>query len=139
MRNSSISNSDLKKKLKSAALFCVTLLAVYALVVFTLSGIVILDLSLLQIVTGNYARVGDIRGSLQRFREIEGARDVDILFLGSSHSYASFDPRVFSESALSSFNMGSASQSPLNTYSLLKRYYERLNPKVVVYEVYFPL
>ncbi|AKP69246.1 hypothetical protein CG08_0957 [Riemerella anatipestifer] len=60
----------------------------------------------------------------------------DILFLGSSHAYRGFDTRVFSKNGISSFNLGSSSQSPINTQVLLKQYLDRIKPKMIVYEVY---
>ncbi len=44
----------------------------------------------------------------------------DILFLGSSHCFQSFDPRLFEKAGWKSFNLGSRSQTPLNSYYLLK-------------------
>jgi hypothetical protein len=73
-----------------------------------------------------------------RTREIPAHADVDILFLGSSHAYRGFDPRLFSSRGLRTFNLGSSSQSPLQTRLLVDRYLEHLNPKLVVMEV-FPL
>ena len=75
--------------------------------------------------------------TLIRFREIKEYRDIDILFLGSSHTYRSFDPRFFSERGFTTFNMGSTAQSPLNSYFLLRPEIERLNPKLVVFEVFY--
>jgi len=35
--------------------------------------------------------------------------------------------------------MGSTAQSPLNTYYLLEKYFEKLNPKIVILETYFTM
>lgn len=59
---------------------------------------------------------------------------VDILFLGSSHAYRGFDPRNFKN--LSTFNLGSSQQTPIQTKLLLERYLDSINPKLVIYEVY---
>jgi hypothetical protein len=75
--------------------------------------------------------------SLVRFREIEEFADVDIVFVGSSHCYRAFDPRIFESEGLSVFNMGSTSQTPLNSYFLLRRHLERLDPDLLVVEVYW--
>ncbi|MBI0399333.1 hypothetical protein [Cyclobacterium marinum] len=71
-----------------------------------------------------------------RVSEIKNFKDVDILFLGSSHTYRGFDPRIFSEYGYKSFNLGSSAQSHIQTKVLFDRYFETLNPKVVIYEVY---
>lgn len=70
-----------------------------------------------------------------RVKETQKIKNPDILFLGSSHSYRGFDPRVFSEYGYKTFNLGSSSQSPINTQVLLKQYLEEINPKFVVYEI----
>jgi hypothetical protein len=71
-----------------------------------------------------------------RIKNIADYRDVDILFLGSSHTYSSFDPRFFKQYGLTTFNLGSTAQSPMQTQLLLKRYLDDLNPKLIVYDVY---
>lgn len=73
--------------------------------------------------------------SLLRFRDIYNYKDLDILFVGSSHCYRSFDTRVFARKGLAAFNMGSTSQTPLNSYFLLERYLDFIKPKLVVLEV----
>lgn len=71
-----------------------------------------------------------------RMKEVKKVRDVDILFLGSSHTYRGFDTRIFKKHGYSCFNLGSSSQTPIETRILLKRYLDRLNPKLIIYEVY---
>lgn len=56
---------------------------------------------------------------------------VDVLFLGSSHAYRGFDPRNFP--GLRCFNLGSVSQTPVQTNMLLDRYLDQLHPRFVVY------
>lgn len=71
-----------------------------------------------------------------RLAEASTVSDVDLLFLGSSHAYRGFDPRIFAEQGYRSFNLGSSSQTPKQTEILLDRYLAQLNPKLVLYEVY---
>lgn len=71
-----------------------------------------------------------------RMQEAAKTRDVDILFLGSSHTYRGFDPRLFTLSGIKTFNLGSSSQTPVHTRALLLRYLEWLNPEMVIWEVY---
>lgn len=71
-----------------------------------------------------------------RLEEVKSTKNVDLLFLGSSHTYRGFDNRIFSDAGYSSFNLGSSAQSHLQTQVLLKRYLQQLNPKLVIYEVY---
>lgn len=71
-----------------------------------------------------------------RAREAENIKNPDILFLGSSHAYRGFDTRVFAKYGIKAFNLGSSSQSPINTQVFLKQYLDKIQPKFVVYEVY---
>ncbi len=86
------------------------------------------------IIVGKPAPGGD---SMLRFGEIGGYSDLDILFTGSSHCYRSFDPRFYRDHGLKTFNMGSTSQSPINTYYLLEKHIDTLSPKLIVLEVYW--
>lgn len=71
-----------------------------------------------------------------RLKEVKNMKDVDILFLGSSHSYRGFDTRFFKDHGLTTFNLGSISQTPIQTNVLLKRYLQKLHPNTIIYEVY---
>ncbi|MDR3219553.1 MAG: hypothetical protein LBU22_11385 [Dysgonamonadaceae bacterium] len=73
--------------------------------------------------------------SYSRLQEVKNFKEVDILFLGSSRSYRGFDTRIFNQYGFYSFNLGSSSQTPLQTKVLLNRYLDRLNPKLIIYEV----
>lgn len=71
-----------------------------------------------------------------RIKNIKDVRDVDILFLGSSHAYSSFDPRIFKQHGLTMFSLGSSAQTHMQTELLLKRYLDEINPRLIIYEVY---
>ncbi|MFZ5939303.1 MAG: hypothetical protein ACOYXB_01905 [Bacteroidota bacterium] len=76
-------------------------------------------------------------GHLQtRLKEVKETSDVDILFIGSSHTYRGFDTRIFLEAGYKSFNLGSSAQTPIETLVLLKRYLKKLNPKLVILETF---
>lgn len=71
-----------------------------------------------------------------RLKEVKNHKNVDILFLGSSHTYRGFDPRIFAKQGYRTFNLGSSSQTPLQTELLLNRHLGHLKPKLIIYEVY---
>lgn len=71
-----------------------------------------------------------------RINNANTLKDIDILFLGSSHAYRGFDVRFYENLGYKSFNLGSSAQTPLQTNLLLKRYLDTLNPKHIVYDVY---
>lgn len=82
-----------------------------------------------------FFNIGNYSNSYPRLREINKFRDVDILFLGSSHAYRGFDVRVFEKHGFYTFNLGSSAQTPIQTQLLLNRYLNLLNPKLIVYAV----
>ena len=72
-----------------------------------------------------------------QLKEADTTKNIDILFLGSSHSYRGFDTRIFKEAGYRTFNLGTSSQTPLQTKLLLDTYLDDFNPKLVVYEVFY--
>ncbi len=75
--------------------------------------------------------------AFHKFREISKFKNIDILFIGSSHAVLGFDPRIFQRYGLTSFNLAVRGQGPVNSYYLLKMYYKDLRPKIVIIECYF--
>jgi hypothetical protein len=71
-----------------------------------------------------------------RMKEVKGVQNIDLLILGSSHAYRGFDTRIFQKKDIKTFNLGSMSQTPVQTKLLVERYISQLNPKMVIYEVY---
>jgi hypothetical protein len=74
--------------------------------------------------------------NFSRLSEVKSYGDIDVLFLGSSHAYRGFDTRLFLENGYKSFNLGSSAQTPVQTKLLVDRYLEKLNPEMVIYEVF---
>jgi len=140
MPNSFTSSSDATRLIRRLALFAGGLALLYAVALGVLAAIpapgdATERYSLYQFVARDVTLPGGYGYTLTRYREIEQHHDIDLLFLGSSRCYYSFSPQVFQRLGLSSFNMGSPSQTPLNSYYLLKRFYDRLNPKLVIFEI----
>lgn len=62
---------------------------------------------------------------------------IDLLFVGSSHSYCTFNSRLFDHYLkCNSLNLGTDAQSLPITYSAILEILKRQNPKVIVIEVY---
>ena len=62
---------------------------------------------------------------------------IDLLFVGSSHSYCTFNPRLFDHYLkCNSLNLGTDSQSFSITYSAILEMLKRQKPRVIVIEVY---
>lgn len=63
---------------------------------------------------------------------------LDMVFIGSSHSYCTFDPEIFDSTlGTSSFQMGTPLQHADTTYYSLQEIYRTQTPKVVVMELYW--
>jgi len=74
--------------------------------------------------------------SVLRFQEAENFGKVDVLFLGSSHCYRTFDTAWYADQGIRAFNLGSTAQAPLISYHLAPHYLKKLDPDLVVLEVY---
>ncbi len=124
----------MKLFIKKAALFIFFNIIMYSclLVIF---GKFIPDRYQRNLITENKQR-GDFL--YNRINDIKNYRNVDILFIGSSHAYRGFDVRIFAQYGYNCFNLGSTGQTPVQSEMLLKSYLKALNPKIVVLEV-FPL
>ena len=89
------------------------------------------------LITKNLAKKEMIPGFMEnRLTDLNATEKVDILFLGSSHAYRGFDTRLFKKAGFTTFNLGSSNQTPIQTDLLLKRYLKKLQPKIIIYEVY---
>jgi hypothetical protein len=117
--------------LKKLFLFLLFVMVAYPIMVFVSGYFPISKALKLNL---NY-RIGSYGHLFTRIKEVKQLKgDVDVLFLGSSHCYRSFDPRNFPDKK--TFNLGSSSQTPIQTNILLERYLDRIDPKLVIYEVY---
>lgn len=71
-----------------------------------------------------------------RVKDANAIKNPDILFIGSSHSYRGFDTRLFAKHNIVAFNLGSSSQTPINSQVLLHQYLDKIQPKLLVIEAY---
>lgn len=70
-----------------------------------------------------------------RLKEVKEIKNPDVLIVGSSLAYRDFDTRIFGAEGITAFNLGSSSQTPLQTKALMKRYLNIVNPARVIYVV----
>ncbi len=82
----------------------------------------------------NY-RIGSFGFTYTRLKEAKETKNIDILFLGSSHTYRGFDTRIFKEAGFKTFNLGSSAQTPIQTELLLAKFLDSLKPKIIILEV----
>ncbi len=74
--------------------------------------------------------------SWRKFREFDPQHRWDVIVVGSSHAYRGYDPRVFAAHGISLFNLGSSSQSTMNTYVVLDQYVTKANCGLLILDVY---
>jgi hypothetical protein len=123
----------MKRFIISILLFLLFLMVSYPLLIFVWTSCSISELPNLK-----YHKVAN-HHMHTRLKEVKNIKNVDILFLGSSHAYRGFDTRIFNNKGYTSFNLGSSIQTPLQTKLLLNRYLNQINPKTIIYEVYPPI
>lgn len=67
-------------------------------------------------------------------------KQVDLVFLGSSHSYCTFDPEYFDQyTQYYSYQLGTPLQHPDTSYYMLKEVLNYQKPKIVVFEIYWDM
>ncbi|WPU92443.1 hypothetical protein SNE25_24250 [Mucilaginibacter sabulilitoris] len=84
----------------------------------------------------NFDNFGSLGFTRKRMSEAEKVKGVDVIVVGSSHAYRGYDPRIFKKEGLTVFNLGSSSQSPLQTKYLVDKYVKNLKPKLVIVDIY---
>ena len=116
--------------------FFLMLLFLYLFIVLFSSVIVYKGRSLAHHLIEYSNEAGGDSESLIRLRDAAEHQKLDVLFMGSSHAYRTFDTRIFQRAGLKAFNLGTVAQTPLNSYYLLQEYYIKLRPEILVLECY---
>ncbi len=78
----------------------------------------------------------------QRYEEFyaQEKNSLDTVFIGSSHSYCTFDPNIIDEAlGTSSWQLGTPSQTPDTSYYVLREVLNHQSPDTVVMEVYWDM
>ncbi len=78
--------------------------------------------------------ISNYYNSYYTFSRLDTSKVYDYIFIGSSHTYHSFDPQIFEERGYESYNLGSTNQTPLNSYYLLE--YLPIHTKKLILEIY---
>lgn len=86
-----------------------------------------------------YYPEGGTGHSQLRFQEIKSQKNIDLLFIGSSHAYRNYDTRIFNQEQIHTFNLGSTAQTPIQTWEILQHLPHHLLPKRLIIDFYLPL
>lgn len=130
MFNSFISSSKMTKFIRNISLISIVVLILYAPVYCALAY--------LKLVCPKPTVLESPCLTELKFNEINNYHNIDILFVGPSLAYRSFDVRRFRENGFEVFNMGTTSQTPVQNYILLKHFLDQLQPRFVVIAVQPP-
>ena len=74
--------------------------------------------------------------SYQKFQEYEPDSSYQVVFLGSSHAYRGYDPRMFTSAGYSAFNLGTSAQSLMNSRVIAETYLTSRNTWLLVLDMY---
>lgn len=85
--------------------------------------------------TGDYFKLKG-GNSYRKFREFRPDSVYDVVFIGSSHAYRGYDPRIFTQHGWSAFNLGTSGQGPLNTYHIVRTHLNARNTRLLLIDVY---
>ena len=118
----------MKRFIKLSVLFLLTAAVPYVLLMWLLG-----DMGWVRTARTEMASRGFLN---TRIKDIANYHNVDVLFLGSSHCYRTFDTRFYRSHGISCFNLGSSNQTPVQTRVLLNAYLDSLSPRYVVFEVH---
>ncbi|MTI68993.1 MAG: DUF1574 domain-containing protein [Firmicutes bacterium] len=123
--NLSISNFNKKKK-------NILKVIIFILLFFIINNLIGHELATTINDTNRYSEI-----KWEEFYE-QSNNNIDLVFLGSSHAYRSFDPELFDkELKINSFNMGSPLQKPVESYYVLKEVLKYQKPKMIIFDVYW--
>lgn len=70
-----------------------------------------------------------------RLRDAERIKKPELLIFGTSLAFKGYDTRIFEANGISTFNLGTAGETPIQTEFMIKRYLKKIDPEYVIYEV----
>lgn len=119
--------------LKRICFFVLTITIGYWIVILAISNIKYKKYPLIIYTSNYYPSKGG--HTFQALSEYNPNKNYDLIFIGSSHAYRSFDPRIFDKYNISSFNLGTSGQSIESSYLILKNIIDKKNVKTILLEI----
>jgi hypothetical protein len=119
---------------KGLIIYVILTVVVYLVIMFTLSLVEVNKIPLVYHTNTFYSIKGG--DSFEKFQEYDLTEHHEIVFLGSSRSYRHYDPAIFENAGVSTFNLGTGSQSIRESYKVLEHYIDSQNTNMVIYDLY---
>ena len=84
----------------------------------------------------NFCLYNDNTYTRVMFHEMYDSEPIDAAFVGSSIVYRHFDPEIWdAQLGMHTFNLGTSSQTPDDTYYILKELFKKQKPKYCIYGI----
>jgi hypothetical protein len=122
------------KSIKFFVAFCLSIITIYVIMMFILSLFSFRNNTITQWSNNYYVPLGG--SSYNRFREFKPNYFYDILFIGSSRTFRGYDPLIFKEDSLSTYNLGSSNQTLRNSYILAEDLIRSKNTSTLIVDIY---
>jgi hypothetical protein len=119
----------MKKFLKTILIFIPVSIFIYLVLIFLWGSFVP------QTLRKNMLAPKGLYFTYEKLEEAKKKQNLDILIVGPSLAYRAFDTRLFEQEGYNTFNLGTTSQTPIQTKYLLENYLESTNPKLVIFAV----
>lgn len=122
------------KLLTKIGCFGLIVAVLYIIFIGLLSNITYKNVPVLTFTSNYYPIKGG--HTYQSFNEFVDVDNLDILFLGSSHAYRGFDPRIFKRYGYNTYNLGTSGQNLESSEMILKIALPQKKIKIVVLEIF---
>lgn len=116
----------MKTFLKKIVVFALVLLPVYIASLLILGPTGIKKMNLIALGPGN---------TYHRIEDIKKIDSLNVLFLGSSHAFMSFNPEILEEKGITSFNLGTMAQTATQSKFIYEKYLRHKKIDLIIMEV----
>lgn len=119
---------------KSLFLLAILTATLYLGLFFVLARVTFQGTPLIHNTVNYYKQVSN--NAWHTFHDYDPSAKQDVTVIGSSHAERGYDPEIFAAGGYDMFNLGTQTQTPLNTYILIKHLLDSTNCPLLLYDVY---
>lgn len=124
----------MERMIKHGALFLLVTMVLYISAMFLLGHLRFTGTPVIYRTSDYYTWPGGT--TWQSFRGFDREKHWDVVVVGSSHAYRGYDPYIFVDRGHSCYNLGSSSQTPMNSYYIIQNLLDSNNTGLLVLDVY---